>query len=237
MMRKHFYKASRLAVAASACLLAAACARKAPDVTATIPTDYRDRHPIVIAPAEEGIDIFVRGASKLDHRQLLELKEAANDYRVNGQGHMTILSPIGAYGEPNRGAAAVRAALASAGVRNIAQSHYRVEGRAAEQPVRVVYTKLKARTATKCGQWPADLSGFQNMRAENNEPFYNFGCATQNMLANQVADPIDLVRGRTEDGSNTARRLQVIDALRSGKDPSTDYRVTGTKINTTVGTN
>ena len=133
--------------------------------------------------------------------------------------------------------AAVRAALASAGVRNIAQSHYRVEGRAAEQPVRVVYTKLKARTATKCGQWPADLSGFQNMRAENNEPFYNFGCATQNMLANQVADPIDLVRGRTEDGSNTARRLQVIDALRSGKDPSTDYRVTGTKINTTVGTN
>lgn len=228
----------KLACAAGAALLAAACAKKSPEITASIPTDYRDRHPIIVAPAEEGIDIFVRGsASTLDLRQRLELKAVAEDFRANGQGPMTILVPTGVYGAAHRGAAAVRAALASAGVSGVGQRPYRVEGSAREQPIRVVYMKLKARVATKCGQWPADIAGFQGTKSWNNENYYNFGCAYQNMLATQVADPLDLVRGRTEDRIDTARRVKVIETQRDGQDPSTVYRSTGTTINQAVGTN
>jgi pilus assembly protein CpaD len=237
LMRATRSAAGRLALALCAGASISACARHEPVAVATIPTEYRDRHPIVVAPAEESIDIFVRGLGRgLDTRQTLELRAIADDFRTNGQGHMTVLVPVGSYG-PNRGASAVRAALAGAGVRGVAQSHYRVEGPASDQPIRVVYTKLKARVATKCGQWPDDIAGFQGTRSWSNEPYYNFGCAHQNMLANQVADPIDLVRGRAEDRIDTARRLRVIDTQRAGRDPSTTYRTTGTGINNAVGTN
>lgn len=232
------YSARRLALVAGAALLAAACARKPAEITASIPADYRDRHPIIVAPAEEGIDIFIRGsAASLDLRQRLELKAAAEDFRANGQGRMTLLVPRGARGEPHRGVGAIRAALASGGVTGVAQSFYRVEGPAREQPVRVVYTKLKARVATKCGQWPADIVGLQGAKSWNNEQYYNFGCAYQNALAQQVADPLDLVRGRTEDRIDTERRIKVIESQRKGEDASTRYRSTGTNINQAVGTN
>ena len=117
------------------------------------------------------------------------------------------------------------------------QSHYRVEGPASDQPVRVTYTKLKARVATKCAQWPADIVGFQGTESWDNKQYYNFGCAYQNALANQVSDPIDLARGRTEDRIDTERRIKVIEMQRTGEDPSTSYRSTGTTINRVVGTN
>ncbi len=225
--------AGRLVLALCAGVAVTACAKYDTAPVATIPLEYRDRHPIVVAPAEESIDVFIRGGG-LDKRQALELKAVVEDFRANGQGHMTLLVPVGSRGAPHRGVGAVRAALGGVGV---SQSHYRVEGPATDQPIRVVYTKLKARVATKCGQWPDDLGGFQGVRSLNNEPYYNFGCAHQNMLANQVADPVDLVRGRTEDRLHTARRLRVIDTQRAGRDPATNYRTTGTGINTTVGNN
>lgn len=228
----------RLACAAGAAFIAAACAKHEPAFTGSIPTEYRDRHPIVVAPAEESLDIFLRGTTRsLDQRQLAELRALALEYQASGQGPVTLLVPNGVRGPAGHGAAAVRAALAGAGVRSIAQSHYRVEGPATDQPIRVVYTKLKARVATKCGQWPQDMAGLQGTRSWGNEPYYNFGCAYQNALATQVADPLDLVRGRTEDRSDTARRIKVIELQRSGQDPSTQYRSTGTTINNAVGTN
>ncbi|WP_342359819.1 CpaD family pilus assembly protein [Terrarubrum flagellatum] len=229
---------TRFILAAGIGAFAAACAREAPQYTASTPIEYQDRHPIVVAPAEEGIDIFVRGvSSKLDLRQTLELRAAANDYRMNGQGQMAILAPTGPYGAPHRKVALVRAALASAGVTGVRQSTYRVEGSPEEQPIRVVYTKLKARVATKCGQWPHDVVGFQGTRSWNSEPYYNYGCAYQSMLANQVADPLDLVRGRTEDAIDTTRRVNAIGKQRDGQDPSTEYKTKATAISQGVGAN
>jgi pilus assembly protein CpaD len=57
----------------------------------------------------------------------------------------------------------------------------------------------------------------------------------QSNVAAQVADPIDLVRGRAEGRPDSIRRGKVIDAIREGKDPSTQYRQEGTKINSSVG--
>jgi pilus assembly protein CpaD len=54
-------------------------------------------------------------------------------------------------------------------------------------------------------------------------------------VASQVADPVDLVRGRQETPPDTVRRTKVIDAVRQGQDPSTQYRQEGTSINQSVG--
>jgi pilus assembly protein CpaD len=228
----------KLLAAAAIGAFASACAKKSVEITASIPTDYRDRHPIVIVPAEESVDIFVRGTSgKLDTRQLDDIKSVAQDYQANGQGHMSLLVPSGGNGYSQAAVNTVRSTLNRSGVRAVHTSHYRVEGPARDQPIRIVYTKLKARTATKCGQWPKDIHGVQGAENWNNEQYYNFGCAYQNMIASQVAEPLDLVRGRTETPADTARRIQVIQAQRSGTDASTEYRQTGTTINTAVGTN
>jgi pilus assembly protein CpaD len=54
-------------------------------------------------------------------------------------------------------------------------------------------------------------------------------------MAAQVADPVDLVRGRTESAPDTIQRTKKIEAIRQGQDPSTQYRQEGTKINQAVG--
>jgi pilus assembly protein CpaD len=53
-------------------------------------------------------------------------------------------------------------------------------------------------------------------------------------MAAQVADPVDLVRGRTESAPDTIQRTKKIEAIRQGQDP-TQYRQEGTKINQAVG--
>lgn len=226
----------KLGLAAVAALSVTACSR-GPAHTGSIPetpVEYRDRHPIVLTQAEEGIDIYaVHGSRSLDIRQRKDLAEFAKTYRESGRGPIRILVPVGSDGTLNSGVGAVRAAIAGAG--RIEQSSYRVPGSAHDQPIRVAYTKLKAQTATKCGQWPDDLANSEIRKNWTNTPYYNFGCAYQNMLAQQTADPIDLVRSQPESNVDTQRRIAVITAQRAGEDSSTEYRVTETKINSAVG--
>src|SRR5215204_321798 len=103
-------------------------------------------------------------------------------------------------------------------------------------PIRLSFQRLKAKVAGKCGLWPHDL-GVSNMSADlNNGPYWNQGCALQSNVATQVADPVDLVRGRQEGRIDTLRRSKDIENLRQGKDPSTQYRSDEKgKINTQVG--
>ena len=66
------------ALAVSACARGPAHTGSVPEV----PTEYRDRHPIVIAHAEQAIDIYAVGAARtLDARQRKELHLLARDYR------------------------------------------------------------------------------------------------------------------------------------------------------------
>ncbi len=60
-------------------------------------------------------------------------------------------------------------------------------------------------------------------------------CATQSNIASQVADPVDLVRGRPEGRIDTVRRTRDIGELRQGKDPSTEWKQDGkTNVKDTV---
>jgi pilus assembly protein CpaD len=203
--------------------------KTAEDAVTTATVDYRVRHPIALVNAPTDLDLFLaRNDSRLDERQGKDLDLFAEDYRRNGRGPLQMMVPSGQSGYG--GERVVRAALAEHGIggRNIKVAMYRTDAGPFAAPIRLSYAKLQAKVATKCGQWPEDINGnAASLQGWENRPYYNFGCSYQTMMANQVDDPIDLVRPRAETPPDVNRRMKVFDDARKAVDPSTAWK-TGT---------
>jgi pilus assembly protein CpaD len=224
-----------LILTALAVPLAACSSDKVAQTGSIYPYDYRDRHPIVLAEKPKTLDVFIRGTT-LDERQSEDVKTFAAEYRSRGKGALTIQVPTGDPGA-HRTLDSVRSALSQGGLagRSISVSSYRPTDPSLAAPIRLSYSQLQASVDSECGLWPQDLgvssAGF-NIR---NEPYWNLGCATQSNFAAQIADPVDLVRGRTPGAIDAIRRSNNIEKLREGNDPSTSYRQDGQgRINQTV---
>lgn len=198
-----------------------------------VPTDYRARHPIVLADGSRSLDVFVTGIGHLDPRQSADIDAFLLEYRRYGRGSLVIDLPRGV--APNVGAgvertaAAIRRLGSENGVpaREITTSGYAVADPGLASPIRLSFHRMEARVADKCGLWPQDLGESSPIANYRNEPSWNLGCSTQATLAAQVADPVDLVRGRPEGRIDTIRRIKDIGQLRDGKDPSTAWRQDG----------
>jgi pilus assembly protein CpaD len=204
------------------------------------PLDVRERHPIMLRDGVKTLDVFAtRGG--LDERQTVDVHAFAADYRRSGRGAMVAEVPKG----PGRdmssqaGMDAVRRALSQSGVSpaSVRIGTYDASDPMMAAPIRLSYAGLKAEVPHECGQWPHDLGASQFRNGLENRSYWNFGCAYQANFAAQVADPVDLVRAKTEGRIDTAKRMYGIDQIRKGKDPSTEYRQEATKINQTVGSN
>jgi pilus assembly protein CpaD len=204
------------------------------------PLDVRERHPIMLRDGVKTLDVFAtRGG--LDDRQLGDVHAFAADYRRTGRGALVAEVPNG----PGRditaraGMDSVRRALSQSGVSpaSVRVGTYEANDPMMAAPIRLSYAGLKAEVPHECGQWPNDMGVSQFRNNVENRNYWNFGCAYQANLAAQVADPVDLVRGRSEGRIDTAKRMYGIDQIRKGKDPSTEYRQEATKINQTVGSN
>ena len=75
------------------------------------------------------------------------------------------------------------------------------------RPIRVVVPGPEGRgRRRRCGRWPDDLASGSSLEGWKNEPYANFGCATQSTLAAQVDDPRDLVQARALGPSDVAMR-------------------------------
>jgi pilus assembly protein CpaD len=89
--------------------------------------------------------------------------------------------------------------------------------------IRVTYKRIAA-VAGPCGQWPDNLGpgvlGREPypLKESFNEPYYNFGCATQRNLASSVANPEDLVQPRAETPAYAERRQTVMEKYAKGQD-------------------
>lgn len=204
-------------------------------VTGSIyPHDYRERHPIALAESARSLDLFAVGPDGLGYRQANDLRAYLNEYRRYGGGTIAVQVPVGA----EHGAAAreiVAAIRESVGARPVLSS-YHPTNRTVASPIRLSFQRLEAKVTDRCGLWPQDLGVSDAAFNLKNEPYWNFGCSVQTNVAAQVADPVDLVRGRPETPPDTARRMQNIAKIRSGADPSTQYRQDGqNKINSSVG--
>lgn len=204
--------ASTLTAVLAAALLAG-CAKRDSITVGAVPDDYRTNHPIVVAEKEEVIDLPVasseRGMTKL-HRVALD--GFFSRYDRSAGALVTILVPVG-----SMNAAAAQYAAAefaqfaySRGVHQgrLIVNSYQANSEEVSAPVRVSYTNLRAQT-DKCGRWPEDL-----LQTSDNKHYANFGCASQNNLAAQIANPADLLGPRKSTEVDAENRSEVIDVYR-----------------------
>ena len=238
--RRRCVRLGRRLIAASA--LAAALSACAADrvVTGSVPTlGYQQRHPIVLTEGAHTLDVFVTGQAGLDGRQRDDIRAFAAEYRRSGQGAVLAQVPAGARNDGRRARHAWPASTRS----SPPQACRRATSRSAPilldpfvaSPIRLSFVRLTAKVTSPCGTWPRDLGVSDAREGIRNDTYWNFGCAMQSNVAAQVADPVDLVRPRTEGRPDPIRRAKVIDAVREGQDPSTQWRQEGTKINQGVG--
>jgi pilus assembly protein CpaD len=190
------------------------------------PQRYDQRHPIVLSEGSARLDLPVgAGARGLTERQREDVRAFAADWRKNGRGPVGMMVPTGGAGD--YAAPAIRTTLASAGVPStqIVTRRYGSEAGGEVALVKLGYVKLKAGVPHPCGLWPDDMGhgGGDYYGSMQNRDYWNFGCASQQNLAAQVADPEDLARPRTETPIDGSRRSTVMGKYRQGDNPATNY--------------
>src|SRR4030088_2082735 len=206
-----------------------ACANNGGElVTASVPNDYRLRHPIAIQEADRSVVIFVGHArGGLSASQRADVMGLAQTWLREGTGAIIADVPVDT---PNARAAAdsfreIRAQLAAAGVppRGITLRHYHPDGPRRLATIRLSYPRIAA-VAGPCGLWPEDLGpSTLNNSYNENKPYYNFGCANQRNLAAMIDNPSDLVQPRPETPAYTARRTAAFEKYRKGESTTTTY--------------
>ncbi len=197
-------------------------------VTASVPDDYRLRHPIAVQEANHSIVIFVGHArGGLSAPQRADVMGLAQTWVREGTGAIVADVPVDT---PNARAAAasfreIRALLAAGGVpaRGITLRHYHPDDPQTLATIRLSYPRIAA-VAGPCGLWPEDLGpSIMNSRYNENKPYYNFGCATQRNLAAMIDNPSDLEQPRSETPAYTARRSAAFEKYRKGEPTTTTY--------------
>jgi len=196
--------------------------------TASVPDDYRLRHPIAIQEAERSLVLFVgRGRGGLSAEQRADVVGLAQTWVHEGTGGIVADVPVRT---PNARAAEsafheAQALLAAAGVppRGVTVHHYHPDDPRQLATVRLSYTRISA-VAGPCGLWPEDLGpSIKNRSYFENKPYYNFGCSNQRNLAAMVANPSDLVQPRAETPAYTVRRTEGFEKYRKGTSTATVY--------------
>lgn len=197
-------------------------------VTASVPNDYRLRHPIAIQEADRSVVIFVgQGRGGLSASQRADVAGLAQTWVREGTGAIVADVPVDT---PNARAATetireIQGLLARSGVpsRGITLRHYRPNDPRMLATIRLSYPRIAA-VAGPCGLWPEDLGpSIMNRGYSENRPYHNFGCATQRNLAAMVDNPSDLVQPRPETPAYTERRTAAFEKYRKGTTTTTVY--------------
>ena len=195
---------------------------------ASIPDDYRLRHPIAIQEANEQVVVFIGHArGGLSAAQRADVMGLAQNWLHEATGAIVADVPVDT---PNARAAAdsireIQALLTSAGVppRGVVVHQYHPEDSRQMAAIRLSYPRISA-VAGPCGIWPDDLGpSIKNKGYLENKPYYNFGCSNQRNMAAMIDNPSDLVQPRPETPAYTVRRTQAFEKYRKGATTTTDY--------------
>jgi pilus assembly protein CpaD len=205
-----------------------ACNQTSEIVTASVPDDYRQRHPIAVTEANRSIVVFVGQArGGLSAPQRTDVIGLAQTWVREGTGAIVAEVPVDT---PNARAAAasyreIQSVLVASGVpsRAITMRHYRPDDPRTLPTIKLSYPKISA-VAGPCGLWPEDLGpNIDNSGYNENKPYHNFGCATQRNLAAMIDNPADLEQPRPETPAYTPRRNIAFDKYRKGVSTTTNY--------------
>ena len=231
-VRTSFDRSRSLRMAGALISLAVAlsgCMRTGEEVTtASIPEDYRLRHPIAIEEANKSIVVFVgQGRGGLSAEQRADVIGLARAWLHEATGAINVDVPVGT---PNARMAAdsmreIHALLGAAGVppRGMVVRQYHPENPRHMAAIRLSYPKIAAE-AGPCGLWPEDIGpSIKNKSYFENKQYYNFGCAYQRNMAAMVDNPSDLVQPRSETPAYTTRRTEAFEKYRKGSTTTTTY--------------
>jgi len=205
-----------------------ACTHTDEATTASVPDDYRLRHPIAIQETERSVVIFVGHArGGLSASQRADVMGLAQIWLQEGTGAITADMPVGT---PNAHAAAdslheIQALLSAAGVppRGVVVRNYHPNDPRQMATIRLNYPKISA-VAGPCGLWPEDLGpSIKDKSYLENKPYYNFGCSYQRNMAAMIDNPSDLVQPRPETPAYTMRRPEGFEKYRKGNTTTTTY--------------
>ena len=203
--------ALRAVIVAGYALLVCGCNTDMQQVAAVpdVPTDYRLRHPITLSEADHSIEIFIgsnRGA--LSPAQRADVGAFAHTWTHEATGGVVVDLPVGT-SDARAAAEAMReigSILTANGVPPraiVVRNYHPPEGRLAT--IHITYPKMVAQ-AGPCGLWPEDVGPSMNRDFFENQPPWNFGCASQRNLAAMVDNPADLVQPRGETPADVTRR-------------------------------
>jgi|HubBroStandDraft_6_1064221.scaffolds.fasta_scaffold272191_2 pilus assembly protein CpaD len=219
--------ALRAAIVTGFGLLVCACQTdQATTGAPNVPYDYRLRHPISITESERTLQIFI-GANRgeLTAEQRAEVLAFAQTWKQEATGGVLIDLPTGTV---NEGAAAsalreIQSILAATGVppKSMMVRSYPANARTLAT-VRITFPKITAQ-AGPCGMWPEDMGPSYTRDYFENQPHWNFGCASQRNLAAMVENPSDLVQPQHETPAYTMRRTKVMEKYRDGESTATAY--------------
>jgi pilus assembly protein CpaD len=196
--------------------------------TASIPEDYRLRHPIAVQEANQSVVLFIgRARGGLSAEQRADVMGLAQTWQHEATGAITADVPVDT---PNAAAAAdafreVQSLLTAAGVppRGIIAHRYHPSDPRQLATLRLNYPRISA-TAGPCGLWPEDLGpSIHDKSYTENTSWYNLGCANQRNMAAMIDNPADLVQPRRETPAYTARRTEAFEKYRKGTTTTTLY--------------
>lgn len=214
--------ATAAAVLAAAAALASCAARPDRVTTSSVSSnDYRTAHPITLAEVQHALDVPVgSGEGRLTTSLRDLIRGFAQDYTAISKSTISVALPSNAAnaGATRAVSAEVRKVLIDSGVKSnrIVLTSYDPSAADASAPIRLTFVAVTAITGD-CGQWPTDLFG---PTIRDNTNWENFGCATQQNLAAQIANPADLVGPRGMTPIDAQRRAEVISVYRSDGNPA-----------------
>lgn len=200
------------AMAIAALALLAGCQTNPTDsvVVGAIPDDYRTTHPIVISEKDQVLDLPVgAGERGMTGLQQGRLDGFLSEYDRSAAPVLAIVAPVGGVNQVAASYAARdfarRAKRIGIPPSRVVISQYQASASDVSPPIRIVYTAMRAHT-DQCGRWPEDLTD-----TVENKHYANFGCAMQNNLAAQVANPADLLGPRRRGEIDAENRKRSID--------------------------
>ncbi len=181
----------------------------------SVPTDYRTQHPIVVSQSQVSEDMIVSSNMRgMSFRQENLVTDFLGRFRRSGASAIHIFLPAGSHNE----AAAQRVGHdiinymkeERVNRNQIKVSRYHASSHGDAATIRIAFDAVDASVASNCGQWTDDLRD-----THENQNYENFGCATQNNLAEMIANPEDLINPRGQSVIDAERRDNVINDWRS----------------------
>ncbi len=193
----------------AAVLMAGSCAAPANGGN-QITEDGAANHPIEVEPSYQSIKLYYSPADTgISPADQARFDSFVADYQEHGNGSIAVSAPAGINSQAMIGFFAQR--INDMGVSKdhiLVASHDAPDG---DMRVEINYVSYQAHT-DKCGDWSENLA----YTADNLTP-KNFGCAVQQNIAAQVADPRDLLGPRTMQDASAVRRGVVMGNYEQGK--------------------